>query len=37
MDITALTKLTKDVKTASILLTDEEARYLVDTYYQLQE
>ena len=37
MEITALNKLTKDVKTAAVLLTDEEARYLVDTYYQLQE
>lgn len=37
MDITALNKLTKDIKTASVLLTDEEARYLVDLYYQIQE
>lgn len=37
IEITALNKLTKDIKTAAVLLTDGEARYLVDTYYQLQE
>lgn len=33
----ALKKLNKDIKTASITLTDQEARYLVDIYYQMQE
>ena len=33
----ALLKLKKDIKNASINLSDEEARYLVDTYYQMQE
>lgn len=37
MELSTLEKLTKDVKTAAVMLTDEEARYLVDTYYQLQE
>lgn len=32
-----LLALKKDVKDASVLLTDEEVRYLVDTYYQIQE
>lgn len=36
-EIEALKKLTKDVKVASLTLTDQEARYLVDTYYQMQE
>lgn len=31
-----LTRLTKDIKLAAKTLSDEEARYLVDTYYQLQ-
>jgi hypothetical protein len=35
-ELTALAKLSKDVKTASATLTDTEARFLVDTYYQLQ-
>lgn len=30
-------KLSKDVKDASVTLTDQEARYLVDTYYQFQD
>lgn len=33
----ALLKLKKDIKNASVNLSDEEARYLVDTYYQMQE
>lgn len=32
----ALNKLTKDIKTASTTLNRDEARYLVDTYYQIQ-
>lgn len=30
-------KLTKDVKTASVTLSPREARYMVDTYYEMQE
>lgn len=33
----ALNKLTKDIKTAATTLNREEARYLVDTYYQIQD
>lgn len=33
----ALQKLSKDIKKASVTLSDKEARYLVDTYYQMQE
>jgi hypothetical protein len=32
-----LVRLSKDLKAAAILLSDEEARYLVDSYYQLQK
>jgi hypothetical protein len=32
-----LKRLTKDIKAAAATLTDVEARYLVDTYYQLQD
>lgn len=35
--IPVLTKLTADIKSASRLLTNREARYLVDLYYQLQD
>ena len=35
--IEMLLKLDKDVKASSIYLSDEEARYLVDLYYQMQE
>ena len=35
--VEALTKLNKDIKNASVTLSDQEARYLVDTYYQMQE
>jgi hypothetical protein len=31
-----ISKLTKDIKTAITLLTDNEARYLVDAYYTIQ-
>lgn len=31
-----LNKLTKDVKSSVVTLSDTEARYLVDTYYQMQ-
>lgn len=34
--LTLLKKLKRDVKKAAIYLTDEQARYLVDTYYQMQ-
>lgn len=34
--LTLLKKLKQDVKKAAIYLTDEQARYLVDTYYQMQ-
>lgn len=30
-------KLSKDIKDASVTLSDQEARYLVDTYYQFQD
>lgn len=30
-------KLSKDIKNAAKILTEKEARYLVDTYYQIQE
>lgn len=33
----AITKLTKDLKNAAITLTKDEARYLVDLYYQIQD
>ena len=33
----ALLKLTKDIKNTANTLTDNEARYIVDTYYQIQE
>jgi hypothetical protein len=33
----AVSKLSKDLKQASILLTRNEARYLVDSYYSMQE
>lgn len=36
-EISAIRKLNKDIREASIKLTDQEARYLVDTYYQIQE
>ena len=32
-----LKKLNRDIKTASYTLSEQEARYLVDTYYQMQE
>jgi len=33
----AIQKLTKDLKNAAITLTKDEARYLVDLYYQIQD
>lgn len=30
-------KLSKDIKNAAVTLSDQEARYLVDTYYQFQD
>lgn len=30
-------KLTKDIKQASITLSKDEARFLVDSYYQMQD
>lgn len=35
--LSTVTKLTRDIKNASATLTDREARYLVDTYYQMQD
>jgi hypothetical protein len=32
-----LVRLSKDLKAAAMLLSDEEARYLVDAYYQVQK
>lgn len=37
MELDTITKLTKDLKQAAKVLTKQEARYLVDTYYQLQD
>lgn len=36
-DFTPIQKLTKDLKSASITLSDHEARFLVDCYYIMQE
>lgn len=36
MDLTAIVKLTKDQKAAAATLGTAEARFMVDTYYQLQ-
>jgi len=36
MELEALTRLTKDIKTAASTMTADEARYLVDAYYQMQ-
>lgn len=35
--IVALQKLSKDIKTAAATMSTQEARYLVDLYYQMQE
>jgi hypothetical protein len=35
--LTSATRLTKDIREASITLSDREARFLVDTYYQRQD
>lgn len=37
MEHAAIQKLTKDIKTAAATLSTQEARYLVDLYYQLQD
>lgn len=37
MELQAIQKLTKDIKAATKILSNQEARYLVDTYYQVQE
>lgn len=37
MNMEPIARLSKDLKNASKTLTDQEARYLVDTYYQVQE
>lgn len=37
MNLEPIIKLSKDLKNASKKLSDQEARYLVDTYYQIQE
>lgn len=37
VESTGVTKLTRDLKTAAASMTQEEARYLVDYYYQLQD
>lgn len=36
-DLTAITSLSRDLKRAAASLTEAEARYLVDTYYSLQD
>lgn len=37
MELQAIQKLTKDLRVAAKVLTKQEVRYLVDTYYQMQE
>ncbi|HWT40242.1 MAG TPA: transposase [Dongiaceae bacterium] len=37
MEIESITKLTKDLKQAASTLSDQEARYLVNLYYQMQD
>ena len=37
MELEQIQKLNKDLKTAAKILSDQEARYLVDTYYQMQD
>ena len=37
MQLEPIQRLTKDLKTASIRLSDDEARFLVDSYYQMQD
>jgi len=37
MKLEPLNRLTRDQRVASKTLGDKEARYLVDTYYQLQD
>lgn len=37
LNLEPIVKLSKDLKSASKVLSDQEARYLVDTYYQIQE
>lgn len=36
MQLDPIIKLSKDLKTASVMLSKTEARYLVDSYYQMQ-
>lgn len=36
-DMTPIEKLTRDLRSASITLSDTEARFLVDAYYQMQD
>lgn len=36
-ELDSIVKLNKDLRTAAKILTKQEARYLVDTYYQIQE
>lgn len=37
MELEPIQRLTRDLKEASVVLTDDEARFLVDAYYQMQE
>lgn len=37
MDMESITRLRKDLKDASVTLSEQEARYLVDSYYIMQE
>lgn len=37
MEMEVISRMSKDIKLAAITLSDNEARYLVDTYYQMQE
>ena len=36
-DLTPIQRLTRDLRTAAITLTDTEARFLVDSYYMMQD
>ena len=36
LDQTPILKLSKDLKAAAVTLSDDEARFLVDSYYQMQ-
>lgn len=37
VELEPITRLARDIKEAAFVLSDQEARYLVDSYYQIQE